>query len=304
MSLLMRKHVEGGYCIQTDGGIGTSFCALEAGQCNLEQQEWRSSRQAFSAGRFNVCVSRTEVEKVYLGQCGDGCAADAESCGDGDFEQAGVSNGANPDCMVEKAAFGNCDGRCVWSKDSCENDETYHIPGVGTGKGSGSGAGSGGGGGKGNGQGNEGGENECSCDKVQVGGCKTPDAPIFCAVAADACDDFQTYLTPTEVENQEQVSCFLCREESAPGPTSAPVGDPAVDSSNETELSNKASMGAIIGGAVVGGIVIMMLIFLLDYRRKKKAKENMNSSPPTPPKLDPETFQQDDVSEMEDPTFS
>ena len=291
-----RKHVEGGYCIQNDGGVGRSFCALEAGQCDLDNEEWRSSRQAFSAGLFQKCVTRSEVRDVYVGTCGNACAPDAESCANGEFTPPPLFTGnvVNADCMVSKATFGNCDGRCVWSADECEAGETFRLPGSGGGGGNGGGTGGGNGGGNGKGR-----HDECTCDKVQVGGCKTPDTPIYCAVSPDSCDEFQTYLTPQQVQEQENWSCYLCREKTTPSsmsPTSAPtrrIDDPTNMLPVNNPSSPSSNRGAIIGGSIAAGAVgiVILLGVIYGYRYKKTRKH----SPPKPSHVDPVIFSDDGV---------
>lgn len=278
---LPRKHVEGGYCLHnSDEGIENSFCALEAGQCNLEEQHWRSSEDAFSAESFSVCVSGDAVESVYLGKCGDGCVADAESCGGGEFEQNSL------DCAVKSTTFGNCDGRCAWSKGSCEAEESYHIPGV------------------------QDDTNECTCDKVQVGGCKSPDFPIYCAVSRESCNDLQTYLTPKEVEEQEKISCFLCREEEASSsPSSFPTGSPV--SSPVAQLTDSPDEGQnrkfVTWSAIGGGVIFILLMVFSGYRKRYKVTDDDDNVyyTTTPPLiLDPTSFHPDDaVSILEDPSM-
>lgn len=273
-----RKHVAGGYCFQSDDQIGASFCALEFGQCRSEDQIFRSSREALSAGAFTSCYSRSAVDKIYLGVCGDRCAADASSCGNAQFTPADGSSSSStrdPNCQVSNALFGNCGGRCVWSADACENGESFHLPGgVGTG-GGGEGGGSGGGGGPKSvaGSGTEGGENECTCDKVQVGGCKYPGVPIYCAVSPDSCDEFQTYLSHKEVFKQENIECYLCREPTTSSPVASPVSsprdNPTLPSSNSATNNTSIIMVIILSSIGVAAIIIVGA----DVVRRRRLKE-------------------------------
>lgn len=289
MSFLARKHVSGGYCLDNGSGIGGSFCALELGQCRSSDQIFRSSRETLSAGAFRVCYNRAEVEDIYLGKCGDNsCAADEESCPDRqEFISADgsspASNGAffnrDPDCQLNKALFGSCDGRCVWSKDACQENETYVLSHE---------------------------DNVCTCDKVEVGACKYPDAPAYCAVSPDACDAFQTYLSPLEVQAQENITCYLCRPPSTLSPTSLPTSSetlsssPSIKSSKANAQTHSASFIAIY--AVLAIAISIMLIYIYTIRKRQHNSYKTEAYPSSSyvVRSNDAQVEQDDISEIED----
>jgi len=288
MSSTSRTHVDGGYCIRNNGGIGSSFCALEFGQCRPEDQDFRSSRETEFAGAFRTCLSQREVDTIYLGQCRYDhpstsssitvCVPDKESCEAMNNVDNVDSNSTfipasgmeiNSACEVGQAVFGKCEDRCVWSIDACEQNEIYTLPLSSTTASS------------------PPEEDVCTCDKVQVGGCKYPGVNIFCAVSPDSCDSQQTWLSPKQVEEQENRSCYLCRPPpTPPTPTVSSNNSPSattISTNKQSSNNNMLFVGGITGG-VVGGLVLAVITITI-YRKRAfaksfKAQQQENSPPP------------------------
>jgi len=299
-----RDHVSGGFCIMSDGislWKNESFCVLESTQCPdfSPHFTFRSARETedLDVGGYRNCLNSLNPDlsrssrMVHLGKCGENkCASDQASCDNTYGEYIPVRAGSfYQECQANDVLYGDCNGRCVWSSNECKEGEQYTLPlmlynDTFIPK-----------------------ETDCTCDKVRVGGCKNKgDRPVHCAVSADSCDYTQTWLSPQEVVEQENVDCFLCLEPPTPrpsnvpspptpspisSPTSSPVKPvttkPTLSSvieetllkPNETESSS--NKGLIIGG-VAGGIVgiavpIIAVLYLFRKRRNEKEKH-----PPPP----------------------
>uniref|UniRef100_A0A7S0CMF9 Uncharacterized protein n=1 Tax=Proboscia inermis TaxID=420281 RepID=A0A7S0CMF9_9STRA len=255
-----RFHVKAGYC----NAMGTlnGFCVLDSGQCG-PGQGFTSTKLTDSAGFFRSCTTRDNTEGIFLGACGEGCASDETSC-DTDFS---LDFGAElrAGCTMKKAAYGDCDGRCVWSANDCSNSETYGFT-----------------------------EN-CTCDQVQVGACQglAVGEPMFCAVSPGACDPSQEWRTIAQLAEQD-ISCYLCRGASKPQPV-APKPDPlplspptmqptpsvvveSLPQEVEEESNNFATMGGIGGGFFAAGLLVLIGVFL--FRRKKKEGKPLSNLNP------------------------
>lgn len=276
-----RKHVAGGLCRNINPSNGTyewfnytyyaSFCALEYGQC-APDQEFLSTRQVFKQYTRSSCPFRLGAESVYIGRCDDSCAVDEASCGNGNYtlmmdipvEDGGTGIPLDPTCQVVQTVYGNCDGRCVWSADTCEAGETYHPPSYLD-------------------------DTICTCDKVQVGGCKFPGNPVDCAVSPDSCDESQKWLTPQEVVDQENWACFLCR--TPPPPTTSPTVSPTsviAPSISSTNLPISNSINELYLSLAIGcsvGLVIFLLLIISIMRNKEeikmKQKNDIMTKPPS-----------------------
>jgi len=285
-----RKHVSGGYCLDdgtSNDGMRGSFCALEFKQCRSAGQIYRSSRETLSAGGMASCYNRREVEKVYIGKCEDAnCGVTQKSCqspnnfipADGSIP---ASNGAlfnrDPNCKLTKALFGTCDEECVWSSEVCEENKTF-IPA------------------------NE--NSTCTCDRVLVGGCKYSGAPIFCAVSPDSCDAFQTYLTPQQVQDQEQTSCYLCRPPTTSSPTISPtaaIHTPVFN--NQIQRTNESVPNLSI---VLGGLAMLFTIVFFGFFIRKRYRLKKQEAPPTLCVITPKDYheEEDNVSEFDNQSFS
>jgi len=291
-----RKSVSSGGCLLAGAGGMESFCALSSTQCPsvaFPAMVFRSTREMEFEGGWASCLTRANTEKIYIGKCGDDkCAADQFSCDDayGGVYSPVRSGSMYPECQIKNALFGSCNGRCVWSSNDCVTGETYTLPSkpesyVPT-------------------------ETDCTCDNVQVGGCKRDGAPIYCAVEAAACDSQQRWLSPQEVVDQEDKSCYLCRKDITPtnnpppvtpSPVSAPV-QPVNDKpspsppspttitnnnskTNNNDSKNSTNNGLIVGVAVGGTLIVLIPLiaaFIL-FRRRRNQKE---THPPPPVSFD------------------
>uniref|UniRef100_A0A7S0CMH6 Uncharacterized protein n=1 Tax=Proboscia inermis TaxID=420281 RepID=A0A7S0CMH6_9STRA len=259
-----RFHVKAGYC----NAMGTlnGFCVLDSGQCG-PGQGFTSTKLTDSAGFFRSCTTRDNTEGIFLGACGEGCASDETSC-DTDFS---LDFGAElrAGCTMKKAAYGDCDGRCVWSANDCSNSETYGFT-----------------------------EN-CTCDQVQVGACQglAVGEPMFCAVSPGACDPSQEWRTIAQLAEQD-ISCYLCRGASKPQPvapkpdplplsppTMQPTSTPTMQPTTEVvesmplaveEDNNVAMIGGIVGGVAAGLLVLIGVLFFRRKRKEGKPLSNLN----------------------------
>jgi len=250
---MTRKSVQGGYCIP-DG-----LCALENESC-ANPTNFQSSEQMQGApvrAHGGSCLLQESVRSTILGICGDGnCSPNAASCTSGGdlFASSSESLSSDKKCEVAEILFGKCGpSRCAWSPEDCDGDESWLFPGK-----------------------------DCSCDKVQVGGCqKGYDGEVFCAVSPDACDTEQSWIRPTDVFGMAGYDCFLCRELS----TTTDIVEPAVattselvpeitsevefDQGNSVTKSTDSRRFGFIVGLNIGAIVVVSILGYTVYSIRK-----------------------------------
>merc|ERR1712176_82928 len=163
-------------------------------------------------------------------------------------------------CKIENTLFGRCGDRCSWSPDDCafglNGREKWTFP-----------------------------SEECTCEKVRVGGCQK-DGNIFCAVSEDACDDLSEWLSPLDVTKSFNVECFLCNEvgEGNFGDGSSIYATTTYTGSSKTFSSSTERNGqisqnneenaiALVAGilvAIFGSLCIVLLCSFYKYSQKEK----------------------------------
>jgi len=238
----------------TRNSVGAGYCGWEYG-CVFEKTEcpdvttFRSSHEMkYTAGAHGGnCLSQKIVKAKKLGQCADStCSPNTASCPGSDSSFTIDSK----TCSVEETKFGSCGSRCSWSPDDCLDSELWTFP-----------------------------SENCSCDKVQVGGCLKSDK-ISCAVTSLGCDAASTWLKPLEVAPSTGNSCFLCSENS---PYGAAVNHNRKPNTTESSESSTSKMPIIVG-SIVGGILVSSAIAILaviHIRRTKKGMEKITLPPQT-----------------------
>eukprot|EP00548_Thalassiothrix_antarctica_P002532 CAMPEP_0194148498 /NCGR_PEP_ID=MMETSP0152-20130528/32839_1 /TAXON_ID=1049557 /ORGANISM="Thalassiothrix antarctica, Strain L6-D1" /LENGTH=241 /DNA_ID=CAMNT_0038850085 /DNA_START=221 /DNA_END=946 /DNA_ORIENTATION=- len=86
-----------------------------------------------------------------------------------------------------KTKYGSCisnnvpTNTCLWSDDACDDKETFTV------------------------------NDDCTCDKVRVGGCRRRnDDIIYCAVNEQACDVDSEWLSVLDLQRTADKDCYLC----------------------------------------------------------------------------------------------
>lgn len=250
---MTRLSVQGGYCGDYAGG-----CALEKTDC-VNPGDFLSSREMQSSpgAHGGSCLWQDSIRETRLGRCSNGyCSPNAESCVQGGYDES-PSN-----CVVENTKFGSCGGnRCAWSSDHCHDTEDWAFP-----------------------------SKDCSCDKVQVGGCRKGDGEVFCAVSPDACDDESEWLGVLKVKSEAGYDCFLCRETSVGGSgegnqdgngggnqdgTGGGNGNRGKPTNQSSSGERSSSNTLTIFGSTVGAIAgLSLLVFAGLYMSKKRRKRS------------------------------
>jgi hypothetical protein len=174
--------------------------------------------------------------------------------------------------LVEDMDFGACQAdsgaiRCAWAPEDCVKGETYSFP-----------------------------VEECSCDKVRVGGCNH-DGEAFCAVSADGCDEASTWFDVLGIVAETNTECHLCFASSTNPVTDPPVQstdvpivfvDPTQSTSTDVPLrvsptgNDTESSSSIIIAAVASIVcVVFVLLGTSVIKRRRDQKRSGANVPPT-----------------------
>jgi len=277
-----RESVDAGICANSNG-FGS--CALSADACVDESTTFLSSRETAMDSHAAGCITSRKTQQARIGSCNgeDGpCASSKELC-----SVPALFTVSSPDCQVmtnkllegdddTKTKYGSCVSNefpggpiCFWSNDFCNDKATFEF------------------------------DENCTCDKVLVGGCrkKTNDDMIHCAVNAQSCDENQEFLSVVDMKSI--MDCYLCREPPAaptaatappsPFPTLSPVifdNVPPLPKTPDKTLAggqqllsnnNNDNGGAdvrLIASCVIGGLVAFGIVIIAAIKLKR--------SPPKP----------------------
>ena len=146
-----------------------------------------ASTLSFRRAHGGYCLLAGTIRDTLLGRCVSGdCSPTSAGCGS---EYAGYFVELDEGCPIENTKFGYCDsvggsepGFCAWSPEDCGDDLSYEwkFP-----------------------------AEECTSDKVMVGGCLAEGEAPYCAISADGCGDDTRYLKPQELSRSTNYECFV-----------------------------------------------------------------------------------------------
>jgi len=220
-----RSSVDAGLCMNKDG---TYVCALASNHCDDEATFMSSLDLVGTPGvHGGSCADTQKTQGTRVGICNDAtkfCASVPELC------DRPLFTIRNRDCTVKfelfessETKYGSCsssgfpsDGgkSCLWSNDDCDDMSSFKI------------------------------DNDCTCEKVRVGGCQQKSNPsnIHCAVSKESCDDRSDFLSVTGMKDTDK-DCYLCRE--APAGPQASVSTPATLPPATSPSSAGCSIGEV-----------------------------------------------------------
>ena len=249
-----KQVVQAGQC----SGVGNQHSANHVAYCALEERDcdglrFFSSRQKSQSEREfgGFCLEREFTEQVPMGRCeGLDLCSNKASCV-GTFSQEDRTSN-QPQCPMKSARFGRCDHRCVYSPADCSYTETWFPA-------------------------NE----ECTCDKVKVGACRSASGALRCAVSESACDESTIWVSVRDLDSLE---CFLCRGETSGPAENNSVGDIANKSGGGGGLTDPEIYGIL--AFAIGLLMLLSVTSAYIIRKRKEAtqrgeKGEENTKPPS-----------------------
>jgi len=272
--MIQQRSVRAGFC----SGSGGLFCALEKTKCAESDSTingtftFSSSREIEETpvGHGGNCFKYDTLKTFPLGKCiGGPCGANAESCGNNNE----FSDDDTKSCTIQSTGFGKCGDRCSWSPNDCQNGEFWTFP-----------------------------VDDCSCEKVSVGGCVTiigTHTKVTCAVSRDGCDEASVWVAAMDLPFEQQYECTLCRQPSTQsGSTQSGSTQSGSTQSENTQSESTQSeenlevemlMNVdessndgkdILLGGLAGGFVALVIfgIAFYAYRRSRKVKSSLPKS--------------------------
>ncbi|EJK50073.1 hypothetical protein THAOC_30994 [Thalassiosira oceanica] len=203
-------------------------CVFGKSECS-DETAWRSSGEMIGApyrAHGGYCLLAGTMRDTLLGRCGSGdCSPTSLGCGSEYSSFVELDKG----CSIENTKFGYCDsigassgpGFCAWSPEDCEDDVSYvwKFP-----------------------------AEECTGDKVMVGGCLAEEETPYCAISADGCGGNARYLKPQQLSRSTDYECFVGMSKVKP----LGIESTLEDLKEATPVDDQSSPGLVLDSSKYG----------------------------------------------------